>query len=717
VLASDLRPKLSRDSLPTPEVFGQSLAPAAAKHRALRQLHELFTAFNPEAALAERVDGIERLGKWLRQTGKPPAPADAEPGDRPQVTRVRLLVQALEQFPACRRLLSDLVRNTLQQTSGVYLLARLGLPSDRGFVAETVDRLSRGFLPEPEDEHDLAQLIARLFPKQRDLEWLAAVPEALLVRAVESLRDPQGLGLSTWSPVREAACDALGLLATRVSASGLSEALRTRSPACSVRRSPFYEFARATDALIEAISRHDPEQIGDAAETCRSLMRRCQATCANVVENLEQRGVSVDVVYRLELIGGSLERYSSILDELVCADARLQYVGARRQLVKLLDARRRDRNPLDIARTNLHLLARKIIERAGHTGEHYITETRTEYLKMLLSAGGGGFLTAGTAALKFMIGWGHFAPFVEGTLSAFNYAGSFILMQLLGFTLATKQPSMTAAALAGTLRDTSGQQELAPLIKIIARITRSQLAAAVGNVGVVIPAALAFELGYRHFTGHGFLDEETAAYVMASLNPLYSGTVFYAALTGVLLWVSSVGAGWIENWAVYRRLPEAIAEHRIGRIVGRRVTNWASQALLRNISGFGGNTTLGVLLAMTPVMGKFFGLPLDVRHVTLSTGALTLAVCSLGPEVLRSSAFVEAAVGILVIGVLNFGVSFVLALAVALRARGADRSDRRRLWLSVFATFIRSPLQFIFPPKVDSAAPVHGPVSVRPKPH
>lgn len=43
---------------------------------------------------------------------------------------------------------------------------------------------------------------------------------------------------------------------------------------------------------------------------------------------------------------------------------------------------------------------------------------------------------------------------------------------------------------------------------------------------------------------------------------LHSGTVFYAALTGVLLWLSSLGAGWLENWIVYRRLPEALAKHR-----------------------------------------------------------------------------------------------------------------------------------------------------------
>ncbi len=266
MLASELRPKLSRDLLPSAELFGQALAPSASKHRALRQLHEQLSEIESEATLTARVASMERLGKWLRQTGKAPAPADAEPGERPQIVRVRLLVRALEAFPACRRIVAELVRNTLQQTSGVYLLARLGLPGDRGFAGETVDRLSRGFLPEPEDEQDLAQLVARLFPKQRDLEWLSAVPEPLLVRSVELLRDPQGLGLSNWAPLRDAACDALSLLATRISASGLSEALRTRSPACTIRRSPFYELARATDTLIESISRGDVEQVGDRAE-------------------------------------------------------------------------------------------------------------------------------------------------------------------------------------------------------------------------------------------------------------------------------------------------------------------------------------------------------------------------------------------------------------------------------------------------------------------
>src|SRR5262249_12052797 len=159
---------------------------------------------------------------------------------------------------------------------------------------------------------------------------------------------------------------------------------------------------------------------------------------------------------------------------------------------------------------------------------------------------------------------------------------------------------------------------------MIARISRSQLAAAIGNVACVVPAAIGFNALYRMQSGHNFLDAETAGKVLASFHPLESGTVPYAAFTGVLLWVSSLGAGWLENWAVYRRLPESIESHRLGRRVGKRPLAWLAHFIEHNISGFGGNVSLGFLLGMVPVLGVFFGLPLDVRHVTLSTGSLTL---------------------------------------------------------------------------------------------
>jgi len=318
---------------------------------------------------------------------------------------------------------------------------------------------------------------------------------------------------------------------------------------------------------------------------------------------------------------------------------------------------------------------------------------------MLGSAAGGGVLTCGTAVAKFLVKWGHFALFLDGLLSSFVYAGSFVIMQLVGFTLATKQPSMTAAALAGTIRDRAGPGRLDELVPLIARIARSQFAAAVGNVSAVIVTALGFDFVWQRMTGKAFLDAATSTTVVASFDPLGSGTIFFAALTGVLLWVSSLAAGWFENWVVYRRLPEAIEHHRYGKRVGQKRMAKIARFLEREAAGFGGSVALGFLLGLLPAFAKFFGLPLDVRHITLSTGSLTLAISSVGIDGVGVHAFVSAVVGIAIIGLLNFGVSFALALVVALRARDVAGGERKTLPGAVLRRFLRRPLEFFYPPR------------------
>ncbi|HEX6766589.1 MAG TPA: hypothetical protein VF103_13945 [Polyangiaceae bacterium] len=705
-------PTDSADALPGAEAFGRVVCPNAPKHRSVQRLYAILIACKPGAPLAERFSAIEALLEFLRSK-RAVAPIEGTvQGESPQVVRLRLLLRALNGVPALRMRLAHTLSRAFDESIGGGLFGRLGLPTDRGFFSETVDRVSRRFLPEPRDDRDLVQFVGRAFPKRADLALVAATPPELIAALTASLRNGYP-GLNPWSGLREHLTNGALLLATRVSALGLSDVIRARSPETRLVDSPFFQLPRHVDGVVSDAVGGAPTR--QRVDECRAVIESCKAVMKEVVKNLEQYGVSVDVVYRLELIGRSLDRLGMLVHELGPLSELERAEVAKALLVELVGARLRDRQLGDIVRGNLHLLARKIIERAGHTGEHYITSTPGEYVKMLLSAGGGGVLTAGTCALKFVVGNAHFAPFVEGMVSAANYGGSFLLMQLLGFTLATKQPSMTAAALAGTLRE-SADRDLSGLVSMIARITRSQLAAAIGNVGLVIPAAYFFNRFYEGRSGHAFLDAKTAEYVLHSLHPTHGLTLFFAALTGVLLWMSSIVAGWLENWAVYRRLPEAIAGHRFGRFVGRRTMELVSRLFLRNIAAIGGNSSLGLFLGMTPVMGKFFGLPLDVRHVTLSTGALTLAICSLGHEAFANPDTFPAMLGIALIGTLNFGVSFVFALAVALRAREVDLSDRLRLVYSVAATFFRSPLQFILPPRATTVPAVHGPVSVRPPP-
>jgi site-specific recombinase len=238
-------------------------------------------------------------------------------------------------------------------------------------------------------------------------------------------------------------------------------------------------------------------------------------------------------------------------------------------------------------------------------------------------------------------------------------------------------------------------------VGLISRIARSQFAAAVGNVSGVIVTCLLFDLIYTAATGGSFMpsDKGVATAQAFDPNPFHSGTLFYAALTGVLLWISSLFAGWFENWVVYRRLPEAIEHHRWGKRFGKdRMTKWA-RFLEHHAAGFGGSISLGALLAFVPTLGKFTGLPLDVRHITLSTGSLTLAVDGAGLETMGTSTFVYACLGIACMGLLNFGVSFALALVVAMRARDVPRGERKLLPGAVLRRFIRRPYEFFYPPK------------------
>ena len=122
-----------------------------------------------------------------------------------------------------------------------------------------------------------------------------------------------------------------------------------------------------------------------------------------------------------------------------------------------------------------------------------------------------------------------------------------------------------------------------------------------------------------------------------------------------------------------------------------------------NISGWMTCIVLGYLLGFTPAIGEFFGIPLDVRHVTLSTGTLALAAASFGRNWLYRGWFLQMVYGIAVTFALNLGVSFSIAASVAMKAYGVSRADRLRLMLYTLKSFFKSPRRFLFPPRRDPA--------------
>ena len=684
-------------------------------------LDYLLAHADPSAPLPERVAWLTELMRWIR-LHQPPSGAKArEAGDdgagdgaadddalmdsvlRVRAARIRFLLQLVDRHPEWKAALAATLRSVLRDTRGLRLLATTGLPEEFGFWSEAARRLGAKFLPEPPVLDDLAQVFLALFPDRGDELLPLALPREMHLQLRALFRFDEPPEEACWAVVRRDLDDAVVVLAAHVAAIGLSDSIRGRAPPVALARSPFVALGPTAEAYLAAVgSGADGAACTAARLQLASVIDGCRRALDHVTAHLEENGVSVGLVYKIELARQQLARIGNLVElavgERVAVGEMARFVAA---LIRDMHAQRSVRA---LFRSNLDLLTRKIAERTGKTGEHYITRDRVEYAEMLRSSGRGGALTGLTVFGKFVLVGHGLAPFVEGVVASLNYALSFCAIQFVHGTLATKQPAMTAATMAAQLKHARHRGRLREFVDEVANLTRSQVAAIAGNLVVVVPAALLIEAAWMGAGGSLIPGPEKARATVDSLS-VFGATPVYAAFTGVLLWASAVMSGWVENWATYRRLPEAIAHQpRLVYAFGAARMERAAAWFERNVAGLGGNIALGFLLGMTPVVAAFFGLPVDVRHVTLSTGSLALAASSLGTEVFATAGFWLACTGIAVIGALNLGVSFALALWVAIRATRAGALSRRRVLRAVLARLFAAPRDFLLPPRLAAKA-------------
>lgn len=635
-------------------------------------ISQRFDLLSKARGRADQLAALASIAEWIRQpTVFSDGPTDGD-SFRSRNVRVRHLAQLLERNPAWAERLAAIFLEWMDSADMVRILCQAGLSQETGFAGELSDRIARRVFPRPDRELDWAELLSDLFPESQDADWIEAFPEEGLapLLAVIIARIPSSQAEALRARLKESVTDALLVLCSRAAALGVSDVIRMRLSYTRISRSPFVELdRRVAEALFNETE--SPARFSRS----REAMALAEREIHQVYRSLESTGVSVNLVYKLEGLSAVLGRIQLLLDTFeACERLRLEK-HIPRLLTELIRSDAGSRSVSGLLRESAHLLARKIIERTGDTGEHYIARSRKEYWALWGAAAGGGALTGLTMTIKLGITKLSLAPFMEGVLSTINYAGSFIGMQAMGFSLATKQPSMTASALAAKMEGAKGKLAMEEISREIILIIRSQLAAAAGNILFVIPSAFLLDRLARLLWHGPMMSPKYAGYFIESIDPSSSLTVFYAALTGVLLFASSIFAGWSENWVVYRRIPQFLAQSdRLAKRVGtQRAARWG-EALPKIVSSLSGNISLGFLLAFTPLFGGFLGLPLDVRHVTLTTGALVMALLSLGGESVQLATVLWASAGVAVIGILNFGVSFALALEVAVRARQVPRA-------------------------------------------
>ncbi len=675
---------------PSPERTERPTQPSAEQQALLY----LLDTMDADASQVQRHLWLIRLMDWIRGDG---SSADAA------VARVGLLIAAVEANPTTALRLQVWWQTLIDTVDGTTLLSDYGFASRNAFVSEFVERLHYKLLPVSPETTDASELFALLMPSELDAAWLAALPGAYLERLADVLSapatGPHGQAHPKLTYWQNTLLEAMTFCTSQIRAAGFSPEIRLRMSARARDASPFHNLAADFDTMRDAwLAQLDGTgsgaDVAQAVQHFRARLEACRNAASTVYTHLDAHGISVDLVFRLRQLRERVMRIRALLD---CLLVDPPHVHTALLMSHLASVGQDQRSLRALFANSTSLLAAKVAERSSEVGEHYITRTRSEYRGMLRSAAGGGALTAVTTGLKFAVMAVGLSAFWNGFWSGLMYAASFVLIQLLHFTLATKQPAMTAPAMAAKLRDFSDASAMQAFVDEVTHLVRSQVAAVLGNVVVVFPLVLLISGAMQMANGKPMIGAEAAAYVFQSLA-LLGPCLLFAAFTGVLLFASSIIAGWVENWFVLHRLDSALRynPHVTRRLGLERADRWAL-FMRHNISGFASNISLGFMLGLLPAVFGFLGLGLDVRHVTLSTGQLAAACAALGWDVVRNPALWWAVASIPFIGALNLGVSFYLAFRVALQAHSVTSLGRVRIRRAVLQRLRQAPLSFLFP--------------------
>lgn len=613
---------------------------------------------------------------------------------------LQALCYVLNNNPEKAALLRNAVLILLAKHKPVSLFVESGIQPSSGFFSELWRKLGHKILPSAIDRHYLKDLFALIFPRPGDERWVLAVPTEVWGQLIDALRFHDASAELRMASA-ENFLDAIEVLSYRISALGLEPELLRSRPELEDHESPFI----MQNVELRAFLAMDPEQAGDVKQVL-VMLDQCRKVIAKVRSSSSQNGTSINLTYLLQRISQKIQRLESMLNIVVSLRSgetpNSEFVNLFKTLVQ---GECRKNNVRQHVRENVELMALRVTENASRAGEHYITDTRSEYFTLMRSAMGAGLIVGVMAMLKIMTANQHHAPLTEAILFSLNYGLGFVLIHILHFTVATKQPAMTAAAIAASIDDSDGKnRSMENLVTIIAQTIRSQTIAIIGNVSLAVPTAMLIAGLFYFIGGEHFVSVEKAEKLLAEIDPFHSGALFYAGIAGVCLFLSGLIAGYHDNMSIYNKIPQRLRALRwLQILLGEARLERVVRYVENNLGALAGNFYFGCLLGGMAAIGVLLGLPVDIRHIAFSSAFVGFSFVGLDFNISLGIAL-YAALGVLLIGTMNLLVSFSLALYVAMKSRKVSFVQWRRLGAALIRRVVNNPREFFFPPKEEEVA-------------
>ncbi|MDP5459978.1 site-specific recombinase [Alishewanella sp. SMS8] len=613
--------------------------------------------------------------------------------------RAKKLLETLQQNLAESEMIANNLFSWLCSVHIYPALVSLGVFSRRGFFRELSSRLYEKVNPAPRDLNELKDVLAEVFKKividdeehvdgpglftEFSSFFLSVVSKEKLTAFEEHMHE-------------DALC-ALEMLSVWIAAEEMEPDLMRLDKRLNNIDSAFIALHRELNMLVGHYRQKQPDVELPLYDCAHYIVMVEQ--CYEQIDRLRRRaaaaGSTVAVSHLLERLEQTLSRIEQLVILITGQDRAELHRHTLELTEQLLYTSREKKSVRALWRSSTQLLSKSISVNKSSHGEHYITRDKSQFFGLVASAAGAGVIIAVMALIKIHIQALGLSPFSNAALASLNYGLGFVLIHMLGLTVATKQPAMTAASFAAEVeKGENGRAAHKKLATLLIDVNRSQWAAVWGNVSIAVITASIIALSFWYWQDRSILDAAAVSYQLDAISP-WHGSLFFAAIAGVWLFCSGIIAGFFENRANYLELNLRLYQHPLlKRLLPQRARKAFAEYWHENYGALAGNFFFGVLLGMTSYLGYLLDLPLDIRHVAFASANLGYSTVD---GDLGLFGFLFYLVMVLLIGFVNLWVSFTLALTVALRARGTQIGKFSLLLKSVFEQIKQNPLNLFFP--------------------
>ena len=572
--------------------------------------------------------------------------------------------------------------------------------SENAFFPELKKRISYKFLPPVEDENTVSYIISKvLFNPQSDSNYIKNIkPED----GSEFFKLMEIEKISSLPKVKKELLISANILALRSVGNALEAGIAKMVPEYKNFDNPFVALQSELDSLIGRFKEDENLQINSKDVDYKQIkiyLQQCLDFVDKAFKNASKFGISSKINQSLLKIRQQLRRIQDIIPILVVDNEEDVLINSKNLVSNTLKYNSHRNNVRELIDDSTRLISHLITSHTAETGTHYIATSSKEYLKMFWKASGGGIIVGFLCIFKMMMSYSHGSEFSHAVLYSLNYAFGFIIIYLLGFTLATKQPAMTAATMAKVLSDeSSSDKNYKEFANLVAKLSRTQFIAFVGNVLWSFPVALAIIYGMDWFRDENFAAAK-ADKLLKDLNPIESKAILHACIAGFFLFISGIISGNISNSSIFNQVPERISQSPfLNQVIGAKNSKKLSDFYTKHWAGIISNFWFGIFLGVIAPLGVFLGLDLDIRHITFSAGNFALALYGKGFDI-DTYTFVISLVTIFLIGAFNFIVSFGLSMLLAFRSRKVNFGELTIIYKSILKYFIKNPLRFFIPLK------------------